>query len=67
MAVTGSRAHFDPLRVDNMTRQKAETIRIAHEQEAVIREKLRRNGLKFPRYEFKELIGKGSYGRVFKA
>ena len=67
MAVTNSRAHLNPLRIDNMTRQKAETTRIAQEQEAAIKEKLRRNGLKFPKYEFLELIGKGSYGRVFKA
>ena len=67
MAATQLRAYLDPLHSNNMTRQKAETIRIAHEQQAAIAEKLIRNGLEFPRYEFQELIGKGSYGRVFKA
>ncbi|KAL8829442.1 MAG: hypothetical protein Q9191_002007 [Dirinaria sp. TL-2023a] len=67
MAATQLRAYLDPLGSNNMTRQKAETIRVAHEQQAVIAEKLRRNGLEFPKYDFHELIGKGSYGRVFKA
>lgn len=67
MAATQLRAYLNPPRSDNMTRQKVETIRIAHEQQAVIAEKLRRNGLEFPKYDFHELIGKGSYGRVFKA
>ena len=50
-----------------MTRQKAETMRVAKEQQAAMTEKLRRNNLEFPKFEFLELIGKGSYGRVFKA
>lgn len=53
--------------IDNVSRQKAETTRIAREQQAVITEKLKRNGLDFPKYDFQELIGKGAYGRVFKA
>ena len=50
-----------------ISKQKAETTRIAKEQERAIHEKLSRNGHPIPKYEFLELIGKGSYGRVFKA
>ena len=67
MAAIQSRALLGPVGGDNMTRQKAETMRIAQEQQAAITEKLKRNNLTFPKYEFLELIGKGAYGRVFKA
>ena len=52
---------------DNLSKQKAQTIRIAKEQEKAIHEKLARNNHPIPEYEFLELIGKGAYGRVFKA
>lgn len=67
MASTQSRAFLDLPPSGVMTRQKLETTRIAQEQEAAIGEKLRRNGLPVPEFTFLELIGKGSYGRVFKA
>lgn len=67
MASTHSRAFLNLPPSDIMTRQKVETTRIAQEQQAAISEKLRRNGLPVPEFTFLELIGKGSYGRVFKA
>lgn len=48
------------------TKQKAEAVKIAKQQETAVHEKLKRNGLEIPKYEFLELIGKGAYGRVFK-
>lgn len=67
MSSAQSRGFLNPPPADIMTRQKAETTRIAKEQQAAISEKLRRNGLPVPEFTFLELIGKGSYGRVFKA
>ena len=67
MASTQSRGFLNLPPHDMMTRQKAETTRIAKDQQAAISEKLRRNGLPVPEFTFLELIGKGSYGRVFKA
>ena len=67
MASAQSRGFLNLPSADIMTRQKAETTRIAQEQQAAISEKLRRNGLPVPEFTFLELIGKGSYGRVFKA
>lgn len=52
---------------DTISKQRAETTRIAKEQEKAIHEKLTRNNHEIPKYEFLELIGKGAYGRVFKA
>lgn len=52
---------------DTVSKQKAATRRIAKEQENAIHEKLLRNNHPIPKYEFLELIGKGAYGRVFKA
>ena len=67
MAANQPRALQGFLGEDHMTRQKAETIRIAQEQQAAITEKLKRNDLEFPKFSFLELIGKGTFGRVFKA
>ena len=52
---------------NDLSRHKAAAIQIAKDQEKVIHQKLRRNGDRIPEYEFLELIGKGAYGRVFKA
>jgi len=48
------------------TKQKAEAVKIAKQQETAVHEKLKRSGQEIPKYEFLELIGKGAYGRVFK-
>ncbi len=52
---------------NELSRHKVAAIQIAKDQENAIHQKLRRNGDTIPEYEFLELIGKGSYGRVFKA
>ena len=49
-----------------ITRHKAEAIRLAREQGAVVKEMSRRANTEVPPYEFEELIGKGAYGRVYK-
>ena len=58
---------LDPASAGNNLKQKAETAQIAHDQEKAIHEKLSRNNHPIPKYNFLELIGKGAYGRVFKA
>ncbi|KAI9879962.1 MAG: hypothetical protein M1830_006270 [Pleopsidium flavum] len=49
------------------TKQRAEAVKIAKQQETAVHEKLKRSGQEIPKYEFLELIGKGAYGRVFKS
>lgn len=62
----GSR-FLDPLSaVASLTKQKAEAIRLAREQDAAVRAMCRRAKTEVPPYEFEELIGKGAYGRVYK-
>lgn len=68
MASFRSQTFLDPASAgDSVSKQKKETTRIAKEQEKAIHEKLSRNNHPIPKYEFLELIGKGAYGRVFKA
>ena len=68
MASSSVRMFLDPVSAgDNVSKQKAAAIQIAKEQEKAIHEKLLRNKHSIPKYEFLELIGKGAYGRVFKA
>ncbi|KAL8689269.1 MAG: hypothetical protein Q9218_005021 [Villophora microphyllina] len=50
-----------------MTKQKERTIRIAKEQQQAIVARLEKNNIPMPSFEFLELIGKGAFGRVFKA
>ena len=45
---------------------KKRAIQEAEQQQRVITEKLRKLGLDPPAYQFRELIGKGTYGRVYK-
>lgn len=70
MSESGSNPSFlDPssaIGSSRKTKQKAEAVKIAKQQETAVHEKLKRNGLDIPKYEFLELIGKGAYGRVFK-
>lgn len=68
MESSSARTFLDPASAgDHVTKQKAATTLIAKEQEKAIHEKLSRNKHPIPKYEFLELIGKGTYGRVFKA
>lgn len=49
-----------------ITKHKAEAMKLAREQAAAIKEMCRRAKSEPPAYEFEELIGKGTYGRVYK-
>jgi hypothetical protein len=49
-----------------MTGHRREAVRMAKSQEAAVVEKCKRSGAAAPGYTFDELIGKGSFGRVYK-
>jgi hypothetical protein len=49
-----------------MTGHRREAVRMAKSQEATVVEKCKRSGAAAPCYTFDELIGKGSFGRVYK-
>ena len=49
-----------------MTAHRREAVRMAKSQEAAVIEKCKRSGAAAPPYTFDELIGKGSFGRVYK-
>ena len=56
-------------RHQQLSAQKARTTKIARDEEAFIRERMRKKGVEhlFPNYRFVDFIGKGTYGRVFQA
>lgn len=49
-----------------VSQHRREAIRLAKAQETSVIEKCRRSGASIPEYAFDELIGKGSFGRVYK-
>lgn len=49
-----------------ITRHRQEAIRLAKAQQKVVSDKCQRSGQEIPGYTFDELIGKGSFGRVYK-
>ena len=49
-----------------MTQHRREAVRLAKNQERSVAEKCKRSGVPVPGYLFDELIGKGSFGRVYK-
>jgi hypothetical protein len=49
-----------------VTGHRREAVRMAKSQEATVVEKCKRSGAAAPGYTFDELIGKGSFGRVYK-
>ncbi|KAL9124433.1 MAG: hypothetical protein Q9217_006232 [Psora testacea] len=72
MASRQSSSLLDPAAItrhEQLTAQKARTTKIARDEEAFIRERMRKKGTEhlFPKYRFVDFIGKGTYGRVFQA
>ncbi|KAL9110287.1 MAG: hypothetical protein Q9227_005194 [Pyrenula ochraceoflavens] len=59
--------YLDPAAAAAMTEHRKEAIRLAKRQEEAVRKKAEASGTNVPPYEMLELIGKGSYGRVYKA
>lgn len=57
--------YLDPATAATMTQHRREAIRMAKRQEEVVRKRAESVGISVPDYEFDELIGKGSYGRVY--
>ena len=57
---------MDFSRLSTCSDARLRVIREAQIQEKTIRERLKKDGTPFPPYKFLELIGKGSYGRVYK-
>ena len=49
-----------------MSAHRREAIRLAKAQQAAVTEKCKRSNQEVPAYIFDELIGKGSFGRVYK-
>lgn len=49
-----------------MTAHRREAVRLAKDQQRAVSEKCTRSKQSEPDYEFDELIGKGSFGRVYK-
>ena len=49
-----------------MTHHRREAVRLAKAQEIAVTERCKRSNVVVPEYAFDELIGKGSFGRVYK-
>ena len=58
--------HLRPESALAVSQHRREAMRLAKAQEASVIEKCRRSGAAIPEYGFDELIGKGSFGRVYK-
>ena len=49
-----------------MTEHRKNAVQLAKEQETTVLERCKRGNVTAPEYAFDELIGKGSFGRVYK-
>ncbi|KAK4938159.1 hypothetical protein LTR10_021318 [Elasticomyces elasticus] len=58
--------HLRPQSASAMTAHRREAVRLAQEQQRAVVEKCKRAKQPEPDYAFDELIGKGSFGRVYK-
>jgi hypothetical protein len=58
--------HLRPESALAVSHHRREAMRLAKAQETSVIEKCRRSGASVPEYAFDELIGKGSFGRVYK-
>ncbi|RMZ79375.1 hypothetical protein DV738_g3348, partial [Chaetothyriales sp. CBS 135597] len=62
----GSNGVLHPNSAAAMTQHRSEAVRLAKSQERAVAEKCRRSNQTIPPYTFDELIGKGTFGRVYK-
>ena len=63
---TSAMDHLRPESALKMGQHRREAMRLAKVQEAAVNERCRRTNTELPGYAFDELIGKGSFGRVYK-
>jgi len=66
LSLTSTMDSLHPQSAAAMTAHRREAIRLAKEQELAVAEKCKRSNQDIPDYTFDELIGKGSFGRVYK-
>ena len=64
--LAGKMNRLHPESAAAMTEHRREAVRMAKTQDADVLEKCKRTGVTPPGYMFDELIGKGSFGRVYK-
>lgn len=58
--------HLSALSAMDLTPHKKEAVRLAKAQEKIVYDRCQRSNIPMPDYAFDELIGKGSFGRVYK-
>ena len=58
--------YLGPASAMDLTPHKKEAVRLAKAQEKIVYDRCQRSNIPVPEYAFDELIGKGSFGRVYK-